>query len=153
MSCRKTLPNPLPLVNKALAIYQWKQDLPNAAQLCREALQLDDECDAAVATLAQLSLQQGRVEEAIEMFSKHAAIARTEAELVQALSYENVSGVRLSLPQFEIRLTLLAGLASTTRVPEELPRHGRTVGSDGGRHAGTHVILGQMNDEYILDNV
>ncbi|CEL60207.1 Mitochondrial import receptor subunit tom-70 OS=Neurospora crassa (strain ATCC 24698 / 74-OR23-1A / CBS 708,71 / DSM 1257 / FGSC 987) GN=tom-70 PE=2 SV=2 [Rhizoctonia solani AG-1 IB] len=92
---KKTLPNPLPLVNKALAIYQWKQDLPSAAQLCKEALTLDDECDAAVATLAQLSLQQGRVEEAIDMFNKHASIARTEAELVQALSYENASRSQL----------------------------------------------------------
>ncbi|CAE6437418.1 unnamed protein product [Rhizoctonia solani] len=92
---KKPLPNPLPLVNKALAIYQWKQDLPSAAQLCKEALALDDECDAAVATLAQLSLQQGRVEEAIDMFSKHASIARTEAELVQALSYENASRSQL----------------------------------------------------------
>ncbi|KAG8740239.1 TOM (translocase of outer membrane) complex component [Ceratobasidium sp. 414] len=92
---KKTLPNPLPLVNKALALYQWKQDLPGAAALCREALTLDNECDAAVATLAQLSLQQGRIEEAIEMFGRHAAIARTEAELVQALSYENASRAQL----------------------------------------------------------
>ncbi|KAH7325209.1 ADP/ATP carrier receptor [Rhizoctonia solani] len=92
---KKTLPNPLPLVNKALALYQWKQDLASATQLCKEALILDDECDAAVATLAQLSLQQGRVEEAIEMFTKHASIARTEAELVQALSYQNASQAQL----------------------------------------------------------
>ncbi|CAE6385951.1 unnamed protein product [Rhizoctonia solani] len=92
---KKILPNPLPLVNKALALYQWQQDLPSATQLCKEALTLDDECDAAVATLAQLSLQQGRVEEAIDMFSKHASIARTEAELVQALSYENASRAQL----------------------------------------------------------
>ncbi|KAL5638697.1 hypothetical protein ACGC1H_003154 [Rhizoctonia solani] len=92
---KKTLPNPLPLVNKALALYQWKQDLASATQLCKEALTLDDECDAAVATLAQLALQQGRVEEAIEMFSKHANIARTEAELVQALSYQNASQAQL----------------------------------------------------------
>ncbi|QRV95875.1 mitochondrial import receptor subunit tom-70 [Ceratobasidium sp. AG-Ba] len=92
---KKVLPNPLPLVNKALALYQWKQDLPGAAELCRDALSLDKECDAAVATLAQLSLQQGLVEEAIEMFGRHASIARTEAELVQALSYENASRAQL----------------------------------------------------------
>lgn len=92
---KKIVPNPLPLVNKALALYQWKQDLPTAAALCREALALDNECDAAVATLAQLSLQQGRIEEAIEMFGRHAGIARTEPELVQALSYENASRAQL----------------------------------------------------------
>jgi len=83
--------NVLPLVNHALAIFQWKQDIPAAEKLCHEALELDDECDAAVATLAQLSLQQGRLDEAIEMFERHAKISRTEAELIQALTYKNVS--------------------------------------------------------------
>ncbi|KAG8735329.1 TOM (translocase of outer membrane) complex component [Ceratobasidium sp. 414] len=92
---KKTLPSPLPLVNKALALYQWKEDLPGAAALCREALALDNECEAAVATLAQLSLQQGQIEEAIEMFGRQAAIARAEAELVQALSYQNASRAQL----------------------------------------------------------
>jgi import receptor subunit TOM70 len=78
-------------VNKALALYQWKQYFPGAAALCRDALALDGEYDAAATTLAQLSLQQGRLEEAIEMFGRGAAIARTQSELVQALSYQNVS--------------------------------------------------------------
>lgn len=88
---RKVLPNPLPFVNKALALYQWKRDFSAASALCREALEIDDECDAAIAMLAQLSLQEGHLEEAIKMFGKHAAIARSEEELVKAVMYENVS--------------------------------------------------------------
>ena len=30
--------NVLPLVNKGLALYQWKQDLAAAEELCQEAL-------------------------------------------------------------------------------------------------------------------
>jgi tetratricopeptide (TPR) repeat protein len=137
----RTLPNPLPLVNKALALYQWKQDLPGAAALCRDALALDNECDAAVATLAQLSLQQGRIEEAIEMFGRHAGIARTEAELVQALSYENVSADS-SNPFTTILIECDTGVPRATGIPEELPRHGGTVGCDGGWDAGSDVSMG-----------
>ncbi|KAB5591896.1 Outer membrane translocase receptor tom70 [Ceratobasidium theobromae] len=92
---QKPKPSPLPLVNKALVLHQWKQDLPGASALCREALSYDGECDIAVDTLAQLTVQQGHVEEAIETFEKQAAIARTEAELVQALSYVNALKAQL----------------------------------------------------------
>ncbi|CAE6539201.1 unnamed protein product [Rhizoctonia solani] len=111
-SQKTVLPNPLPLVNKALALYQWKNDFITATELCREAMALDEECDAAVATLAQLSLQQGRVEEAIELFNKHATIARTEAELIQALSYKNASQAQLEFqknyPDMVGQLTAMA---------------------------------------------
>ncbi|KAF8509489.1 ADP/ATP carrier receptor [Gautieria morchelliformis] len=83
--------NVLPLVNKGLAFYQWKQDSVVAETLCREALVIDPECEAAVATLAQLSLQQGKIDAAVEMFSRHADLARTEPELVNALTYKHAS--------------------------------------------------------------
>lgn len=41
-----------------------------------------------MATLAQLSLQQGRIDKAVEWFGKQAELARTEPELVNALTYE-----------------------------------------------------------------
>ncbi|KAB5591897.1 Outer membrane translocase receptor tom70 [Ceratobasidium theobromae] len=92
---QRPTPNPLPLVNKALVLYQWRNDLPGASALCREALSYDEECDAAVDTLAQLTVQQGHIEEAIEMFEKQAAIARTKTELVRALNYVNASKAQL----------------------------------------------------------
>lgn len=80
--------NPLPLVNKALAIFQWKQEFSTAEQLCKEALQLDPDCDVAVATMAQLSLQQGKTDEAIGWFEKSGKLARTEGELMNAITCE-----------------------------------------------------------------
>jgi import receptor subunit TOM70 len=94
-STARTFPDPLPLVNKARALYQWGQDLPGAAALCWAALVLDDECNAAVGTLAQLSLKKWQIEEAIELFLRHAEIVRTAAERVQALNHANVS-IKLS---------------------------------------------------------
>jgi import receptor subunit TOM70 len=83
--------NPLPLVNKALAIFQWKQEFATAEQLCKEALQLDPDCDVAVATMAQLSLQQGKTDEAIGWFEKSGKLARTEGELMNAITCELAS--------------------------------------------------------------
>lgn len=78
------------MVNKGLALYQWQQDIAAAEECCNEALKIDPECDAAVATLAQLSLQQSKIERAMEMFKKQSELARTEPELVNALTYQYV---------------------------------------------------------------
>ncbi|KAJ7705649.1 hypothetical protein B0H16DRAFT_701526 [Mycena metata] len=91
----KTPPNVLPLVNKGLALYQWKQDVGAAEQCCMDALRMDPECEAAVATLAQLSLQQGKIEKAVEMFARQAELARSEPELTSALTYQYASAAQL----------------------------------------------------------
>ncbi|KAJ7027553.1 hypothetical protein C8F04DRAFT_90544 [Mycena alexandri] len=91
----KTPPNVLPLVNKGLALYQWKQDVGAAERCCLEALRMDPECEAAVATLAQLSLQQGKIETAVEMFARQAELARSEPELTSALTYQYASAAQL----------------------------------------------------------
>jgi len=84
----KSPPNVLSLVNKGLALFQWKQDIGAAERCCNEALRIDSSCEAAVATLAQLNLQQSKIEKAVEMFSRQAELARSEPELVNALTYQ-----------------------------------------------------------------
>ncbi|BGP13028.1 hypothetical protein JCM10213_008019 [Rhodosporidiobolus nylandii] len=88
--------NVLPLVNKALAIFQHRQDFAAAEAICREAVEIDAQCDVGVATLAQLLLQQNKVEEAVGMFQRSAEMARTEPELVNALTYENATRAQLA---------------------------------------------------------
>ncbi|KDQ12562.1 hypothetical protein BOTBODRAFT_112628 [Botryobasidium botryosum FD-172 SS1] len=96
----KTPPtNVLPLVNKALALYQWKSDVVIAEKLCREALEIDPECDAAIATLSQLTLQQGRLADAVEFFERHTKIARTEPELEQTVSFMLATRAQLEFIQ------------------------------------------------------
>ncbi|KAF8551079.1 ADP ATP carrier receptor [Imleria badia] len=105
-------PNPLPLVNKALAIFQWHQDLPAAEALCREALVLDSSCEPAVATLAQLALQKSEIEVAIDWFDKQVQMARGEAEITAALTYLEASKAQLQFirnyPQMAEQLTQMA---------------------------------------------
>ncbi|KAI0300644.1 mitochondrial outer membrane translocase receptor TOM70 [Multifurca ochricompacta] len=91
----KNPPNVLPLVNKGLALFQWKQDIEAAERCCNEALRTDPECEAAVATLAQLSLQQGKIDVAVRMFERHTELARNEPELVNALTYQYASYAQL----------------------------------------------------------
>ena len=122
--------NVLPLINKALALFQWKQDFPEAEKLCQKALiselyclstilsaltvtAVDPECDIAVATMAQLLLQQGKVTEALKYFERAAELSRTEAEIVNALSYAEATRTQLEVqqkyPQLASRLQGIGG--------------------------------------------
>ncbi|KAF9788389.1 mitochondrial outer membrane translocase receptor TOM70 [Thelephora terrestris] len=83
----KTRQNVLPMVNKGLALFQWKQDIGAAEKCCQEALEIDPECEAAVATLAQLSLQQSKIDTAVELFKRQLELARSEPELANTLTY------------------------------------------------------------------
>lgn len=122
--------NVLPLINKALALFQWKQDFQEAEKLCEKALismsnsliqnfgnhlrkLVDPECDIAVATMAQLLLQQGKVTEALKYFERAAELSRTEGEIVNALSYAEATRTQLEVqnkyPQLGPRLQGMGG--------------------------------------------
>jgi mitochondrial import receptor subunit TOM70 len=119
--------NVLPLINKALALFQWKNDLPGAEHLCETALlsmypspvslpsfplreegrnlrsltsaTVDPECDIAVATMAQLLLQEGKLTNAIEYFERAAQLARTEGEMVSAMSYAEATRTQVEVQE------------------------------------------------------
>ncbi|KKA29392.1 hypothetical protein TD95_003861 [Thielaviopsis punctulata] len=103
--------NVLPLINKALAIFQWKQDFAEAEALCQKALIIDPECDIAVATMAQLLLQQGKTVEALKYFRRAAEIGRTEGEVVNALSYAEATATQLEVqekyPELAAKLAMM----------------------------------------------
>lgn len=69
---------------------------------------VDPECDIAVATMAQLLLQQGKVTEALKYFERAAELSRTEGEIVNALSYAEATRTQLEVqekyPQLASRL-------------------------------------------------
>ncbi|KAL2260234.1 hypothetical protein VTK26DRAFT_5847 [Humicola hyalothermophila] len=96
---KPTCMNVLPLINKSLALFQWKQDFAEAEKLCEKALIIDPECDIAVATMAQLLLQQGKVTEALKYFERAAELARTEGELVNALSYAEATRTQIQVQE------------------------------------------------------
>ncbi|RAH69355.1 putative mitochondrial outer membrane translocase receptor (TOM70) [Aspergillus aculeatinus CBS 121060] len=100
--------NVLPLINKALALFQWKHDFQEAENLCQKALIIDPECDIAVGTMAQLLLQQGKVSQALKYFERAAELARTEAEIINAISYAEATRTQLEVqekyPQLAARL-------------------------------------------------
>jgi hypothetical protein len=58
---------------------------------------VDPECDIAVATMAQLLLQQGKVTEALTYFERAAELSRTEGEIVNALSYAEATRTQLEV--------------------------------------------------------
>jgi import receptor subunit TOM70 len=69
---------------------------------------VDPECDIAVGTMAQLLLQQGKVSQALRYFERAAELARTEPEIVNAISYAEATRTQLEVqekyPQLAARL-------------------------------------------------
>ncbi|KAI1112364.1 mitochondrial precursor protein [Nemania sp. NC0429] len=91
--------NVLPLINKALTLYQQKSDFNEAEQLCEKALIIDPECDIAVATMAQLLLHQGKIADALKYFERAAELARTPGEIVNALSYAEATRTQIQVQE------------------------------------------------------
>ena len=60
---------------------------------------VDPECDIAVATMAQLLLQQGKVTEALKYFERAAELSRTEGEIVNAVSYAEATRTQLEVQE------------------------------------------------------
>lgn len=74
---------------------------------------MDPECDIAVATMAQLLLQQGKVDQALTYFERAAELSRTEGEIVNALSYAEATRTQLEVQQKYPELTsVLQGLGA-----------------------------------------
>jgi tetratricopeptide (TPR) repeat protein len=124
--------NVLPLINKALALFQWKNDFSDAEKLCEKALIIDPECDIAVATMAQLLLQQGKVTEALKYFERAAELSRTEGEIVNALSYAEATRTQLEVSHIRHTRSFYI-VANTTPGPRKVPQTGITIGRNGRR--------------------
>ncbi|WEW60213.1 TOM (translocase of outer membrane) complex component [Emydomyces testavorans] len=105
--------NVLPLINKAITLFQWKHDFQEAENLCQKALIIDPECDIAVSTLSQLLLQQGKVSQALKHFERAAELARTEPEVVHAISFAEAIRAQLDVqekyPKLAARVARMGG--------------------------------------------
>ena len=60
---------------------------------------VDPDCDIAIATMAQLLLQQGKITEALTYFERAADLARTEGELVNAISYAEATRTQIQVQE------------------------------------------------------
>lgn len=76
---------------------------------------VDPECDIAVATLAQLLLQEGKVPEALKYFERASEMARTEAEVINAISYAEATRAQLEVqerfPKLAMKLAAMGAAA------------------------------------------
>lgn len=108
----------LPLINQALAKVQGMNDIAGAEALCRQAYAIDPKSDIVLGTLAQVCLQQNKVEDAYEYFSLSADLSRSESERIQALSFAGAANVQCRLikerPALKRRLQAIASAGVRT---------------------------------------
>jgi import receptor subunit TOM70 len=60
---------------------------------------VDPESEIGVATMAQLTLQQGKITEALEFFERAAELSRTEGEVINAISFAEATRTQLEVQQ------------------------------------------------------
>ncbi|KAG8952584.1 TOM (translocase of outer membrane) complex component [Tulasnella sp. 419] len=72
--------NVLPIVYKAVALFEWKHAVEDSEEILQEAVRIEPEYDFAIDILAQLYLRTNRLEEASEVVQRHVNIVRTRAE-------------------------------------------------------------------------
>lgn len=89
--------NVLPLVNKSLALFQWKKDGATAEKFCLEALQIDPLCEAAFATLGQIYLAQQQFDQALEKFRALTQISSNAPQLSLTFYHIYVSDLFFTL--------------------------------------------------------
>ncbi|ODQ63497.1 TPR-like protein [Nadsonia fulvescens var. elongata DSM 6958] len=87
----------LPMVNKAVILFQAKGDVAGAIELCEKALVLDPHSDITIATLSQLYLAQKNHAQALKYMDMHVQIARSEQELAQTLAFKNATEAQVRL--------------------------------------------------------
>jgi Tfp pilus assembly protein PilF len=94
--------------------YPLRLPSASAPETVTDMFLVDPECDIAVATMAQLLLQQGKVTDALRYFERAAELARTEGELVNALSYAEATRTQIQVqekyPQLASKLTGMAAM-------------------------------------------
>ncbi|KAJ1918956.1 TOM (translocase of outer membrane) complex component [Mycoemilia scoparia] len=102
--------NPLPYVNQAISVFQSGNDVQKVLGLIRDALEVDPECELAVAALSQIYLQMGMFEESLAMLRRAVELAKSEEEMISAITFrENTAAQYRFLKEHPELASKLAG--------------------------------------------
>lgn len=91
----------LPLINKATLLSKTPtpENISSAIELLETAINKDPKSETAKAALAQLKLQDQKVEEAIKLFEEASDLARNLDEKLQATGFAEASKIQLRVKQ------------------------------------------------------
>lgn len=78
-------------VHRGLLYLQWKQDVGKAVDLISEAIKRDDKCEFGFETLGTIEVQRGNLDQAVELFGRAIALAKTEAEMAHLYSLNDAA--------------------------------------------------------------
>ncbi|KAI8900668.1 hypothetical protein BC833DRAFT_580978 [Globomyces pollinis-pini] len=86
--------SPLPYINMAILLLQWKNDGDGSEAQCKKAIEVDPLCDIAYTQLAQLLCHQNKMDEALRVYNDAIKIARTEAEVMNIISCQEAAAAQ-----------------------------------------------------------
>ena len=76
---------PLSYLNKGIVHFHIKGDLDGAIELVQKAIEVDPRCDLAFTHLAQMYMQQGKLDEAIITYKRAVDLSRTPGDIEAAV--------------------------------------------------------------------
>ncbi|OMH78968.1 Mitochondrial import receptor subunit tom70, partial [Zancudomyces culisetae] len=101
--------NPLPYVNKALAMFTHPGNVQDSLVLIKDAMSVDPECELAVAALSQIYLQLGMFEDSLAMLDRAVELAKSQDELVSTITFRETTAAQYKFikehPDFVSRLS------------------------------------------------
>ncbi|ODV94178.1 hypothetical protein PACTADRAFT_76813 [Pachysolen tannophilus NRRL Y-2460] len=87
----------VPLVNKAALLVKNPANMDEIIEILDRACKIDPKSESARSILAQVKLQQGKVEEAIKLFEEAADLARGYEDKLQATSFAEAAKMQLKI--------------------------------------------------------
>ncbi|KAK0178203.1 hypothetical protein PV328_002176 [Microctonus aethiopoides] len=84
-------------VHRGLLQLQWTGNVDKAIDYINKALKCDDKCEFGYETLGTIEVQRGNLTDAIELFDKALALARTALEITHIFSLKDAAKAQLKV--------------------------------------------------------
>lgn len=84
-------------VHRGLLQLQWQGNVEKGLEFINKAIEVDDKCEFAYETLGTIEVQRGNLLNAIKVFDKAIALARTTLELTHIFSLRDAAQAQLKM--------------------------------------------------------
>lgn len=84
-------------VHRGIMQLQWNGNIEKAIEYMTRAIEIDDKSELAYETLGTIEVQRGHLEEAVRLFEKAIALAKTEPEMIHLFALRNAAIAQINV--------------------------------------------------------
>lgn len=101
-------------VHRGIMQLQWNGDIEKAMGYMNRGIEIDDKCELAFETLGTIEVQRGNLENAVDLFAKAIALAKSESELMHLYALKNAAVAQINVAKkLGIDMSSLSALAAS----------------------------------------